>query len=292
MYNKLFAKILDSSIWLAPDPYRLVWITLLAAMDEDGNAMFACVDNLALRARVPLHEAESAVKAFEAPDHKSGDPDNEGRRIERIPGGWHILNAHKYRAIVTRAVARENTRNRVAAFRARQKGNADVTPANVSVTPSEADTDTYADSDSETPRKARAAEEWNFVGKVPPREKMLPPDLLAITRVFEHWKTVHRHPNAKLDPKRMTLLRQRLAEYSEADLCQSISGYCNSPHHMGQNDKATVYDALELFMRDAAHVDAGLKFYAEPPRTDLSEKTRRIISQTENWMPPEMREKQ
>ena len=34
MYNKLFTKILDSSIWLAPDPVRLVWITLLAAMDE------------------------------------------------------------------------------------------------------------------------------------------------------------------------------------------------------------------------------------------------------------------
>ncbi len=80
--------------------------------------------------------------------------------------------------------------------------------------------------DSQNPdSKNGAPEEWTFVGKIPAPEKLLPPDLLAITRIFEHWKTVHRHPNAKLDPKRMTLLRQRLAEYSEADLCQSISGY-------------------------------------------------------------------
>lgn len=156
MYNKLFAKILDSSIWLAPDPFRLVWITLLAAMDEDGNAMFACVDNLALRARVPLHEAESAVKAFESPDHKSGDPDNEGRRIERIPGGWHVLNAHKYRAIVTRAVARENTRKRVAAYRERHRSNADVTLTNDSVTPSEADS--YSDAEASLRAKTNSSE--------------------------------------------------------------------------------------------------------------------------------------
>jgi hypothetical protein len=137
MYNKLFTKILDSSIWLAPDPHRLVWITLIAAMDEDGNAMFACADNLAARARVSVKQAEAAIKTFEEPDPKSGDPENEGRRIERFPGGWKVLNAHKYRALVTKAIAREQTRERVARWRAK-KGNAGVTPSNETVTPSEA----------------------------------------------------------------------------------------------------------------------------------------------------------
>jgi hypothetical protein len=36
MYNKLFTKILDSTIWLENDATRLVWITFLAVMDEDG----------------------------------------------------------------------------------------------------------------------------------------------------------------------------------------------------------------------------------------------------------------
>ena len=64
MYNKLFTKILDSSIWLAPDPHRLVWITLIAAMDQDSLAPFACAENLAARARVSLKETEEALAAL------------------------------------------------------------------------------------------------------------------------------------------------------------------------------------------------------------------------------------
>lgn len=142
MYNKLFNKILDSSIWLAPDPHRIVWITLIAAMDEDGNAMFACVKNLAARARVSDEACAAAVKAFESPDEDSGDPEFDGRRIEPFPGGWHILNAHKYRGLVTKAIARENTRIRTARWRAKKKttddsgnsGDASVTHSDALVT--------------------------------------------------------------------------------------------------------------------------------------------------------------
>lgn len=137
MYNKLFTKILDSSIWLAPDPHRLVWITILAAMNEDGIAQFASVANLAHRARVDLAHAKSAIEAFENPDPDSGDPENDGRRLERIPGGWLVLNAHKYRAMVTKMIAREQTRERVARFREKVKNN-NVTKCNDLVTPSEA----------------------------------------------------------------------------------------------------------------------------------------------------------
>ena len=63
MYNKLFTKILDSSIWLAPDTQRLVWITLVAAMDEEGIASFACVENLASRARVSVEDTAKAIAA-------------------------------------------------------------------------------------------------------------------------------------------------------------------------------------------------------------------------------------
>ena len=87
----------------------------------------------------------------------------------------------------------------------------------------------------------------------------------------------------------LQLIRDALKTYSEADLCQSISGYKNSPHHQGQNDRATVYDAIELILRDAKHIDAGLRFYRDPPRTDLSSLTRKNIAAVENWVPPEMR---
>lgn len=140
MYNKLFTKILDSSIWLAPDPHRLVWITLIAAMDEEGNAMFASAGNLAARARVTRKQAEAAIASFEGPDPDSGDPENEGRRIERFPGGWHVLNAAKYRALVSKAIIQEQTRARVARHRAKIASNAAVTQEkrtdNAAVTPS------------------------------------------------------------------------------------------------------------------------------------------------------------
>lgn len=111
-------------------------------------------------------------------------------------------------------------------------------------------------------------------------------DSESIERVFAHWRDVHQHPRAQLDSKRRKLIRDRLKNYTEADLCQAISGYRNSPHHMGQNESGTTYDALELLLRDAKRIDAGLKFFEQPPRSDLSAGTRRAISQTENWEPP------
>lgn len=108
-------------------------------------------------------------------------------------------------------------------------------------------------------------------------------------RVFEHWRRTHGHPQSALDGKRRKLIGKALEAYSEADLCQSISGYLNSPHHMGQNDRATKYDGIELFLRDSAHIDAGLRFYLEPPRTDLSSITRRNVAATQDWQPPELR---
>ena len=135
MYNKLFGKILDSSIWLEPDPTRIVWITLLAAMDEDGFAHFSALQNLADRAKVSLEAARIAVERFQAPDPDSGNPANEGRRIERVPGGWLILNAEHYRGLFTAAIKREKTRERVARFRSKNKElDAGVTAALPNVT--------------------------------------------------------------------------------------------------------------------------------------------------------------
>lgn len=120
MYNKLFSKILDSSIWLASDATRLVWFTFLASMDEDGFCSFASVPNLAHRARVELRAAEAAVAELEAPDAHSADPDNGGRRVERVPGGWIVLNAAKYRDLVLAENIREATRRRVQRHRAKR----------------------------------------------------------------------------------------------------------------------------------------------------------------------------
>lgn len=139
MYNKLFTKILDSSVWLESTATRIVWLTFIASMDETGFAQFAAVANVAHRARVSVEEAQEALQRLESPDPDSSDPENEGRRVERVPGGWLVLNAQKHRALVTRAIIQDQTRERVKRHRSMKR------TSNAPVTPSEADTDTEAD---------------------------------------------------------------------------------------------------------------------------------------------------
>jgi len=169
MYNKIFTKILDSSIWLEPTPTRIVWITLIAAMDETGYAHFSALQNLASRARVTMDEVEKAVDILSTPDENSSDPENEGRRIERVPGGFVILNAEKHRGIVTRTIQKEKTRLRVAKHRAKKKGNASVTDSNDSVTPSEAVTEAEANTNktplSGKPDRKQAKDILNFLNE-------------------------------------------------------------------------------------------------------------------------------
>jgi len=155
MYNKIFTKILDSSIWLEPDATRIVWLTCLAAMDETGFAQFAGVPNLAHRANVTLEAALEAVRCLEGADVNSSDPDNEGRRLERVPGGWMVLNAGKYRSLVTRVAAKEQNRIRVARHREKSRAaNGASRIGNGPVMPSEADTDTDADTDTKAQNKS------------------------------------------------------------------------------------------------------------------------------------------
>lgn len=154
MYNKLFTKILDSSIWLESMPTRIVWLTLIAAMDEHGFCQFASVANLAHRARVSLQEADDAIQCLEGPDPNSSDPDHEGRRLERVPGGWIVLNADKHRAMVSRAIIQAQTRERVTRFRARKRNG------NATVTPSESESDTEATTRAENSRLRESFEAW------------------------------------------------------------------------------------------------------------------------------------
>lgn len=129
MYNKLFTRILYSSIWTEAYATRLVWLAMLAAMDEDGIVHAATPRNLAALAGVTVEEAQQAVATLSAPDPESSNPDREGRRIERFPGGWVITNARIYRALAKRDDMRHKTAERVRRHRERLSSNGLVTPA-------------------------------------------------------------------------------------------------------------------------------------------------------------------
>lgn len=92
----LWSKILDSSVWMESKEARLVWITMLAMKDSEGK-VFAAAAALAHRARVETEECQKALEIFLAPDPSSTSPNDEGRRLRVIPGGWQIINHEQYR---------------------------------------------------------------------------------------------------------------------------------------------------------------------------------------------------
>ena len=86
---------------------------------------FGSIPGLANRAIIPVESARDAIARFLAPDLDSRTPDNEGRRIEPIDGGWRLLNHEKYRAIRDEETTKESKRKYINNKRAleREKAN-------------------------------------------------------------------------------------------------------------------------------------------------------------------------
>jgi hypothetical protein len=97
-YTKLFGSITASTVWSEPYATRVVWVTMLAMADRNGD-VFASIPGLARYANVTLAEAEAALQSFLSPDPYSRTEDSEGRRVEVVDGGWKLLNHAKFGAI-------------------------------------------------------------------------------------------------------------------------------------------------------------------------------------------------
>ena len=152
-FTKLFSSILFSTVWLEPNHVRIMWITMLALSDKDG-IINASIPGLAKAANLKISECKDALKRFQKPDEHSRTPDNEGRRIKTVDGGWLLLNHAKYRGKLKEDKLREQNANRQRRFRERNK----VTKGNVTITDNaHTDTDTDTDTDQrQTQAGARA----------------------------------------------------------------------------------------------------------------------------------------
>lgn len=123
-YVKVYVEFLESTLWWGENEQtRLIWITLLVAADWEG-IYHGTLPGLAGKARVSLEDAERAIERLMTPDKHSRTPDNDGRRVEKIDGGFKLLNYQKYRDKQT--PKQEQDARDQAAARARKK--AAVTP--------------------------------------------------------------------------------------------------------------------------------------------------------------------
>ena len=136
-YIKLFSSLVTSTIWMEDDKTRIVWITMLAVADKNGEIQ-ASIPGLARIAGVPVPDVEVAIQKFLDPDEHSRTPDDEGRRIEKIDGGWSLLNHAKYRLMASKDESKTSNAERQRRHRERQKRNGRVTLSNASVTPNNA----------------------------------------------------------------------------------------------------------------------------------------------------------
>lgn len=75
--------------------------------------------------------------------------------------------------------------------------------------------------------------------------------------VFEHWVTVmEKTGSAKFTAERRRKVRARLKDgYTIEDLKLAIDGCRNTPHNMGDNDRKTLFNDLELICRTGANVE-------------------------------------
>lgn len=283
MYGKVYKSMFHGSMYGNPDGI-ITMMVLIALADREGYVDMT-PQAIAATTSIPLGIIERGLEYLARTDPASRTPAEDGRRIvlidEHRPWGWKIVNYQHYRDLRNEEARREQWRQ---AKRRERSGAAKSTKVNGVSTRVNAVHNvhpSYLDADAEVSEKQKIS--------VPTEPHSGEPETDPVFRVFEHWKQAHSHPQARLDAKRRKLIRAALDGYTEADLCQSITGYLSSPHHMGQNDRATKYDGIELLLRDAKHIDAGLAFYRDPPPTHLSKLTRKNVDATRDWVPPEMR---
>ena len=149
-YTKLFGSIVASTIWREDDKTRLVWITMLAIANKHGEVE-ASVPGLADLSRVSVPECRAALAKLEAPDPDSRSSEMDGRRIEKVPGGWRLINHAKYRAKLSVDERREYLAQKQREHRARQQMSTNVNNGQQMSTPS-----TQAEADTDAKAKAKA----------------------------------------------------------------------------------------------------------------------------------------
>jgi len=175
-YTKVFGDILTSTVWLEDSDTRVVWLTMLAMADQHGEVM-ASVPGLAHTARVPVDACRAALDKFMSPDPDSRTPDCDGRRIEKIDGGWALINHTKYRLLASKEDRKEKTAERNRRYRERvthrDAARRTVTHRDAAVTQDRDIAEAEADTERKNPPPP--------VGGVPPARK-------AGTRIPPNWR--------------------------------------------------------------------------------------------------------
>jgi hypothetical protein len=133
-FTKLFQELVTSTIWQEPNDCRVLWITILALKDRE-HICRATVPALAKICNITPEQCEEYLQQFQEPDKYSRSQDFEGRRIERVEGGYLVLNAEAYQWKGSIEARKEYIRQKVREHRERKRaGNQAVNSGKQTVT--------------------------------------------------------------------------------------------------------------------------------------------------------------
>ena len=119
-YAKLFSSITESTLWSEPKETRLLFVSMLARCDQVGF-IEASIPGLCRLANLTREEVEASLARLEGPDPDSKNPDNDGRRIIKVQGGWTLLNYESYRNRMSDSERREYMREYMRGYRKERK---------------------------------------------------------------------------------------------------------------------------------------------------------------------------
>jgi hypothetical protein len=233
-YTPVFKSVFTGSLtgrW----PDTGLWVSLLALADKNGDLDYT-PQYISMVTGLELAEVEACMGRFMEPDPMSRSHNDDGRRLVLTDParawGWRIVNfaAYREKARLSAKSAREVEQGKNAERMQDRRR------------PPETAADPLSNSNTNTSKNIDVG---------------LAPD---VSLVFDHWKTVHGKSRSKLDDKRKKLIRAALKIYPAETLCQSIDGYKRSEFHQGKNDRRTVYDDIEIMLRDAKQIDAGIAY--------------------------------
>lgn len=104
-FSKLDCNLTRSSLWNEPCFVRVVFLSFLSLKDENGFVS-GTNPNLQRICNVTEKEYNESINILSSPDKDSRSKDFDGRRIEKIDGGYIVLNHEKYR--LTEHMKKEN----------------------------------------------------------------------------------------------------------------------------------------------------------------------------------------
>lgn len=229
----------------------------------------------------PTHEEVAAelVKAglwVEVPRPGSVRPDTDPRPPDG-PGGWQI---HDF---LDHNDSNEDRAKRRAADAARKReerggrGGESAGQGRAGASPGNVQPDRYGRPNGQVPASERvppiAVTEQSSnraEGKINTVVEQARPDDDPIAVVFDAWRQSTGKHRAKLDPKRHKRIKAALRSYALADVLDAVRGWQHSPHHRGENDTGTVYNELDLLLRDAAHIEQFRDLWRHGPPAQIS----------------------